>query len=82
MEGVALDKSSECKPGSLCDSETLDCRHGIRRTGRSETTARTKEERSRMLIEMDQNYNRFFDPLVDCSPFHKIKSPLNSFSAS
>ncbi len=79
---MTLNKSLEREPSSLYDSKTLNRQHSIRGTGRSETTARTKEERNRMLIEMDQDDHPFFNPLVGPSLFHKMKSPLSSFSAS
>ena len=79
---MTLGKSLEREPSSLYDSETLNRQQSIGGTGRSETTAGTKEERNRMLIEMDQDDHPFFNPLMGRSLFHKMKSPLSSSSAS
>jgi len=82
MERMALDNSLEREPSSLYDSETLNRQQSIGGAGRSETTTGTKEERNRMLIEVDQDDHPFSNPLVGRSLFHKMKRPLSSFSAS
>ena len=79
---MAFNHSLDYEPGPLYDSETLNRQHRIGGTGRSETTTRSKEGRKRMLIETNQNHKSFSYRLVGYSLFHKINSPLSSFSAS